>query len=108
MGRAKKPKKPKPKTPKKKLLGDEPRGVCMDCAKEILWREEYIVRPEVWTEATGKGYHDSGLLHRACLERRLGRNLTDADLLVTFTRHNKDGSMRFNAHPDAVAFLKDK
>ncbi len=39
--------------------------------------QDYMVKPEVW-EASGTGYHD-GVLHLACLAKKLGRPLTIDD-----------------------------
>jgi hypothetical protein len=53
---------------------------CKDCDKATMPRtgrtEWYMVRDEVWHEANG----GRGYLCIACLERRLGRQLTAADL----------------------------
>lgn len=89
--------------------GDCKQGICKDCGQDFYWRDEYIVRPEVWTAAGEHGYYGTGLLHRRCLEKRLGRKLTKADLLVWFSGHHPTtGDIRFACHSDAEEFLMDK
>ena len=46
-------------------------GLCKDCGKACLLRDDYIVRGEVWREA-GMAEWDAGHLHAECLEARLG------------------------------------
>jgi hypothetical protein len=54
-------------------------ALCADCGKDTLGTPEgdwYVVHDHVWKAA---GMEPDGFLHRACLERRLGRKLTPAD-----------------------------
>ena len=50
----------------------------------------YIVRGNIWMES-GMGAWDAGFLHLHCLEKRLGRKLTDHDLLVWVIGETADG-----------------
>ena len=45
------------------------------------------------------GAWDAGDLHRSCLEKRIGRKLTDDDLLVWVVGETAD-AVQMNAHPD--------
>jgi hypothetical protein len=48
---------------------------CIDCGKDTKDGEYYLVKDELWA-ASGGG---DGMLCLACLERRIGRELTLAD-----------------------------
>ena len=74
---------------RKKKLSDLQMDTCHDCSLPIAWRENYIVRPEVWAAAgvPPKG----GCLHLACLETRIGRKLETADFLVVFNGEDSEG-----------------
>jgi hypothetical protein len=61
-------------------------GHCVDCGKKVFASDEYLVRSETWA-AAGMGGWQSGLLHRTCLERRLGRKLRREEILVRFVRY---------------------
>jgi hypothetical protein len=81
-------------------LGDSERGRCVECGQPCLVRDEYIVRGKVWHEA-GMPRWDSGYLHRHCLEKRIGRKLTQADLLMWAESESEDGeTMNMRVMPD--------
>jgi hypothetical protein len=61
-------------------------GRCVDCRKEFLASDEYLVRNETWAAAGMAGWK-SGLLHRACLEKRLSRKVRREELLLWFVRY---------------------
>lgn len=51
---------------------------CKDCSKSTF-DDYYMVKDEIWAEAGMPAIaprHDTGMLHRACLEKRIGRPLT--------------------------------
>lgn len=73
-------------------------GICADCGKPSLARDEYIVRSNLWM-ACGMGAWAAGYLHRQCVEARLGRKLTDADLLVQVVEEKPDRVI-IEVHPD--------
>ncbi len=79
-------------------LGDTVMGACVDCGEPQFLRDEYIVRGNIW-EACGMHGWDAGHLHRQCLERRLGRDLTADDLLVTVASETPT-SLKLRAHAD--------
>jgi hypothetical protein len=65
------------------------RGFCADCLKEGRHRisEDYVARKPTWERALPNTYqlahvpqHGKHFLCIACLERRIGRRLTTADL----------------------------
>jgi len=74
-------------------------GTCVDCGKPFYLDHEYIVRNAVWAAAGMKGWA-SGLLHRPCLEKRLGRKVTVDEFLVWCVGRNRKGGCTFSAHPD--------
>jgi hypothetical protein len=84
---------------------DEPSDyTCVECQQLLPVRETlYLVRGEVW-RAAGMPLWDSGYLHRACLEKRLGRKLTGEDYLVRVVGQivKPDGEISYKAkmHPD--------
>jgi hypothetical protein len=69
-----------------------PRAPCKDCGKDTepiavdgtplfhAW-DLYMVRDAVWSDAGMSGW-ESGFLCTFCLQKRLGRSLTDADYLA--------------------------
>ena len=75
-------KKPRRKDRKEEKLSARQMGICHDCSLPIAWRENYIVRPEVWAAAEMPPH--GGYLHLACLETRIGRELETADFLVVY------------------------
>ena len=50
-------------------LSEQVMGHCHDCNEEILWKENFIVRPTVWQKAGMMP--KAGCLHLKCLESRL-------------------------------------
>ncbi|QDS88764.1 hypothetical protein EC9_29580 [Rosistilla ulvae] len=74
---------------KKKKLSAQQMAICHNCSLSISWRENHVVRPEVWA-AAGMLPSD-GHLHRACLETRLRRKLELADILVMYVGENSEG-----------------
>jgi hypothetical protein len=81
-----------------KRAGDTVVGICVDCQQPALARDTYIVRGSIWLEC-GMGAWDAGHLHRECLEKRLGRELTEDDLLVWYVGETRD-KIEFAGHPD--------
>ena len=95
---------------------------CSDCGKDTtpfdgrgnpLWEkfDRYLVRDEIWSKAGMNGWN-SGHLCTPCLERRLGRKLTNADYLNRTIRVTKDGLVVF-FHDDylrhsSVGFTHDQ
>jgi hypothetical protein len=55
-------------------------GTCVDCGEPFLVSEEYLLRNAIWDQAAKRDER----LHRKCFEKRLGRELTDADYLSKF------------------------
>src|SRR5690606_5128900 len=53
---------------------------CDDCGKSTI-TDYYMVKNPVWRAAgmPNAGMGDSGMLHRKCLEKRIGRKLTVDD-----------------------------
>lgn len=84
---------------KPKKLSKQKMGVCVECGQACLVQDDYIVRSEIWHEA-GMKYWDSGYLHRPCLEKRIGRTLRPAELLVWFKHEKKPGKCIFTASSD--------
>jgi len=72
--------------------GNAVMGKCLDCGKVILYRDNYYVRPAIWSQAGMEGYF-AGFLHRVCLQTRLGRELTKDDLTAWFLRDTASGDM---------------
>lgn len=74
----------------KNRVSQQTMELCHDCKLPILWKENYIVRPDVWEAAkmTPKG----GCLHLKCLEARIERNLETADFLVVYGGESKTGT----------------
>lgn len=66
---------------------------CVHCRRFFRERDHYMVRNAVWA-AAGMDNYQAGYLHMRCLEERLGRKLTGADMLA---RHTKAG---IEIHPD--------
>ena len=75
-------KRPRRKDRKEEKLSARQMGICHDCSLPIAWRENYIVRPEVWAAAEMPPH--GGYLHLTCLETRIGRELETADFLVVY------------------------
>lgn len=77
--------------------------LCHDCKLPILWKENYIVRPDVWEAAkmTPKG----GCLHLKCLEARIARKLETADFLVVYGGESKTGAGMMLTVLDLEAYL---
>lgn len=71
----------------KNRVSEQTMELCHDCKLPILWKENYIVRPEVWEAA--KMPPKGGCLHLACLETRIGRKLETADFLVVYGGESK-------------------
>jgi NAD-dependent SIR2 family protein deacetylase len=71
----------------KNRVSQQTMDICHDCKMSILWKENYIVRPDVWEAAkmTPKG----GCLHLKCLEARIERKLETADFLVVYGGESK-------------------
>jgi hypothetical protein len=82
---------------RRRLKKPIPLSVCVDCGQPCYAHEEYMVRSKTWAEA---GMSWEGRLHRACLEKRLGRELRQDELLVQPLRWNEDGSVSWLYHPD--------
>lgn len=83
---------------KPKRCGDLITGTCVDCNKPERARDTYIVRGDIWRES-GMGPWDAGKLHRHCLEKRLGRQLTEDDLLTWVTGETA-GAVQMSVSPD--------
>jgi hypothetical protein len=79
-------------------VGDNIMGYCVDCGRPSRARDEYIVRGSVWLEG-GMGAWDAGYLHRPCLEKRIGRGLTEDDLLV-WVESETAKKLEMGIHPD--------
>lgn len=62
--------------------------------------DSYIVRDEVWREAGMDGY-SSGFLCTPCLQKRLGRDLTDDDFLMRTVRATNSG-LHSKAKPEYI------
>ena len=62
------------------------RFLCIDCGKDTIDGEYYMVSDELW-EASGLG-GDDGMACLACLEKRIGRLLTFDDF--TAVVHSKE------------------
>lgn len=88
--------------------GDVLPAPCRDCCRETepmnrgrpvfrKW-DFYIVRDEVWMDA-GMGPWKSGFLCSPCLEKRLGRELTDDDYLARQVGATKS-ELRFEVTPE--------
>jgi hypothetical protein len=74
-------------------------GYCADCGRPCHRLDTYIVRSEIWREAgMGPIVFGSGFLHRECLEARIGRKLTEDDLLAWQESDGKN--VQINYHPD--------
>ena len=56
-------------------------GTCHDCGKACYGRDDYIVKPAVWSAARLSGWR-SGFLHLKCLEKRLGRRVKKKEFLL--------------------------
>lgn len=81
-----------------KRVGDTIMAVCTDCQRPLTAREEYIVRAPIWLES-GMGNWDAGYLHLECLSKRLGREITDDDLLVWYEDETRS-TIQMGMHPD--------
>ena len=90
------------KLKKMKQLSAQQMAICHACRLPIAWRENYIVRPEVWANAGVPP--NGGYLHLACLETRIGRKLETADFLVVFNGEDSEG-MKLNVL-DLKAYLQ--
>jgi hypothetical protein len=100
MQRAKKKKEKLQRFKKLKQRRMENYATCVDCQQPMSVREHlYIVRGEVWRAAAMERW-DSGCLHEACLEKRLGRKLTKDDYLVRVVKELSKGGYRCACHPD--------
>jgi hypothetical protein len=84
---------------------------CVDCGEPCYFDDEYMVSNEVWAAAgmiPRNGKEDTeggkGRLHLACLEKRLGRKVTEDELLYWFLRREEDGDYKFRA----VADIKER
>lgn len=82
----------------KRCAGDTVMGICVDCQQPSLARNEYLVRSSIWMQC-GMGTWESGYLHRECLEKRLGRELADDDLIVVVKSETHD-AVALAMHPD--------
>lgn len=57
-------------------------AICTDCGEDTLSTPEgdwYMVRDDVWAAAGMTASAEDAYLHRRCLEKRLGRRLTQGD-----------------------------
>jgi hypothetical protein len=68
---------------------------CKECGQPVSVEGQlYQVRDETWSAAGMRGWA-SGLLHMACLEKRLGRKLREEELLTRFVRFLNENGDRF-------------
>lgn len=90
----------------KRKFANKVQGTCKDCKKAFLYRHHYIVRPEIWEKAgLGTDYHGGGLLHRECLEKRLGRELNETDLFAWVTGVRVNGNVEMRATREGAKFI---
>ncbi len=54
---------------------------CLECSEPTLGDEPYMAQDEIWRLATRQS-NGKGHLHVACLEKRIGRKLEEADFTV--------------------------
>lgn len=64
-----------PKSPKRKDVG------CYHCGKALKRADDYMVHDKTWKESGLPSRHPAYfvLLHKECLEERIGRKLTRED-----------------------------
>jgi hypothetical protein len=84
-------------------------SICVDCNQPCYLEDEYMVPNKLWASVgmvprNGKEDKEGGVgrLHLSCLEKRLGRKVTDDELLYRFVRHIENGSYQFAALSEDV------
>lgn len=94
----------KKKKQQKQRFSQKTMELCHDCKLPIFWKENYIVRPDVWKAA--KMMPKGGCLHLDCLEARIGRKLETADFLVVYGGERKTDTGMMLTVLDLNAYLK--